>query len=125
MEDNILIIEIKNGPEDGKVYKFKENDFPIIIGRDIFGDEKEIPIVYDTFVSKKHVEVKYIDNQFVLKDLNSSNGTKINDSPIEKGEEKLITDKTIITVGYTNLLIRLPASDLSKSVQALMKSRVM
>lgn len=125
MEENILIIEVKNGPEDGKIYKFKKKDFPIVIGRDVFGEEKEIPVVYDGFLSRKQAEIKPTDNVFLLKDLNSRNGTMVNDIKVEPGNVGEIVDGTRIRVGSTNLLVRIPSADLSKSVQVLMKSRVL
>jgi pSer/pThr/pTyr-binding forkhead associated (FHA) protein len=124
MDDVVLIVEIKNGPEDGKVYKLTRKDFPVTIGRDSTRNTVSIPIVYDSFVSKRHAEITFRDGAYMIKDLGSTNGTLVNSMELGRGEEAEIEDRTWISPGKaTKLQVRLPQRNLTQSVLALVRSR--
>jgi hypothetical protein len=53
-------------------------DQPLTLGRDAGNDV----VLKSTFVSKQHAVVRYEGGQFLVEDLNSSNGTYVNDVPI-------------------------------------------
>ena len=55
----------------------------------------------DANVSRKHTEVHHRDKVFVIVDLGSTNGTKINGTRIEG--ERTLTDGDIVSVGSTHL----------------------
>jgi hypothetical protein len=72
-------------------------DSPITIGR---LPDCTIPL-NDANVSRKHSEVRSTGNGFVVIDLGSTNGTKINGVRIDG--ERMLNDTDIISVGSTHL----------------------
>ena len=55
----------------------------------------------DANVSRKHTEVHHRGNAFVIVDLGSTNGTKINGTRIDG--ERTLADGDIVSVGSTHL----------------------
>jgi len=55
----------------------------------------------DANVSRKHTEVHHRGNAFVIVDLGSTNGTKINGTRIDS--ERTLADGDIVSVGSTHL----------------------
>ncbi|MDP4091994.1 MAG: FHA domain-containing protein [Bacillota bacterium] len=53
----------------------------ISVGR---GNNNDI-VIKDPFVSGKHAEINVVDNNFVLRDLNSKNGTFLNGEILQEG----------------------------------------
>lgn len=41
-------------------------------------------VLFDPMVSKKHAEIRWVDEEFILRDLGSSNGTMLNGDPVYK-----------------------------------------
>jgi pSer/pThr/pTyr-binding forkhead associated (FHA) protein len=71
----------------------------VVIGRD-----KSCDIVLnDTQSSRQHCEVKRLQRGFLLNDLHSRNGTKVNGNPISSWTLK---EDDMITVGGTCLVFR-------------------
>jgi pSer/pThr/pTyr-binding forkhead associated (FHA) protein len=79
-------------------YKFEDT---IIIGRD-----KSCNIVInDPLVSRRHAKITLVDGQkFYIEDLNSTNGTYINNNPVMKGTKKLLKQDDEIRIGNTVLI---------------------
>ena len=68
----------KEGPSAGKTYPLEEDE--ILIGR-----EAGITLQIDSpGVSRKHARLTYINNQYLVEDLGSSNGTFVNGERISK-----------------------------------------
>ena len=68
------------GRDQGKRF---EMDQPAIgLGRDVSNDIQ----LQDTEVSRRHAEVRHENNSFSLVDLHSSNGTFVNDEPVQTRE---------------------------------------
>jgi pSer/pThr/pTyr-binding forkhead associated (FHA) protein len=66
---------------DGLRQEFKlQDDCPLTIGR---SQEADIPIVDDK-VSRLHCGIRYENDEYVLKDLGSRNGTYLNEVKIER-----------------------------------------
>ena len=79
---------------------------PITIGR---GDEADI-CIRDTWSSRVHCKLSVRDQQLLLEDLGSSNGTLVNGAPMA---EAVLQSGDQITVGITSFRVtysRLPAS---------------
>ena len=73
---------------------------PVIIGR-----MPECAVVLsDPNVSRRHAEVVRVNEAFVLRDLGSTNGTKLNGAPIREG---YLTTGDNITVGSTTLVFEM------------------
>ena len=79
-----------------KKCKIPLREFPFVVGR-----KEDICnyTVVDTLVSRQHFELYMKDNKVYIKDLNSSNGTYVNEEIIEGYEECLLKDGSIIRVG--------------------------
>jgi hypothetical protein len=71
-------------------------DQPLTLGREPGNDV----VLKSTFVSKQHAVVRYEGGQFLVEDLKSANGTRVNGSPISVS---LLTPGDKIEVGDQNL----------------------
>ncbi|HMD97627.1 MAG TPA: FHA domain-containing protein, partial [Terriglobia bacterium] len=81
----------------------KGEDFRVRDGQNILGSSSEADIViHDATVTAKHASLRYKDGKFSLTDLDSSNGTFINDNsePIAREELK---DNDVVRLGETSL----------------------
>lgn len=78
-------------------------DFRIHDGQNVIGSAPDADIqLRDTAVSSKHASLRYKDQKFFLTDLDSSNGTFVNDgaTPIAREELK---DNDIVRIGEISL----------------------
>ena len=73
----------------------------ISIGRE---PDNSISLEGDSNVSRYHAVIKSHDGHFFLSDLNSSNGTTLNDAPIEAGSEHPLQDGDRIGLGGTSTI---------------------
>jgi pSer/pThr/pTyr-binding forkhead associated (FHA) protein len=73
----------------------------ITIGR---GEGNDI-ILDDTMASRSHAVVQKIKEDFYLKDIGSTNGTFVNDTPVPKDKYIKLTKNDIISIGRTKLNI--------------------
>jgi len=80
--------------EDGR--RIELTDQPFVIGRTTDSDL----VVNDTNVSRRHVELRHAPEGFVLRDLKSTNGTKVNGARVT---ERLLADGDEISVGNTSM----------------------
>jgi pSer/pThr/pTyr-binding forkhead associated (FHA) protein len=92
----VLII---SGPLKGQSYFFVSKT-PILIGR---SEESNIEIDYDKYCSRKHALLYWEHNRCVLKDLESTNGTFVNDERINK--PTVIKEGDIVRLGTTKIII--------------------
>jgi hypothetical protein len=84
-------------PGGGRVHIESE---PVVIGR---MPECEV-VLSDPNVSRRHAEVLRINEAFMVRDLGSTNGTKLNGAPIREG---YLTTGDNITVGSTTLVFEM------------------
>jgi hypothetical protein len=85
----LAYIRVKTGPNKGKTYEI--SDAPITIGR----EETQTIQILDQGVSRGHAEVFRLGEMCFVRDLNSTNGTYVNDIKIleeslKAGDEMLI-----------------------------------
>jgi pSer/pThr/pTyr-binding forkhead associated (FHA) protein len=74
----------------------KGEDFRIRDGQNILGSGPEADIVIrDGTVSSRHASLRYKDQRFYLTDLDSSNGTYLNDSAESIAREELRDNDTV------------------------------
>ena len=78
-----LLESIKGGPNDG--VEMSLSGGPMIMGR---GPDNDIDVGEDT-VSRRHALMMETSDGFVLRDLNSANGTFVNRKRIADGEQRL------------------------------------
>ena len=97
------------------------SDKRIVIGR---GESANIRLPQDYLSSREHCEIYYADSQFIINDLQSSNGTLLNNENINK---RAIQSEDLICIGTTVFRARLepqipaihsqPESELTITVQ--------
>jgi hypothetical protein len=81
----------------------KGEDFRIRDGQNIIGSAPDADVVLrDTAVSSKHASLRYKDQRFYLTDLDSTNGTFVNDGSEPVAREEL-KDNDIVRVGDVTL----------------------
>jgi pSer/pThr/pTyr-binding forkhead associated (FHA) protein len=92
-----------SGPEpgsDGNTQRTYELSAPLtILGR---GTDCDLRLV-DPGVSRHHAELRVEDNEVILVDLGSTNGTFVNGQPVRR---MALTDGTRVTLGRTTLVFR-------------------
>ena len=77
------------------------DDRPYTIGR---GDDNNLSLRGDEAVSRNHCTIQKQHGQYYITDLQSSNGTFVNDQPIQ---EHLLLGGERLTIGHTSLFFRL------------------
>ena len=88
---NIHIID-----SDGSSYKHSLTKTETSIGR---GKNNDV-ILSDTTVSRNHAKIIRSENSYLLVDLGSYNGTKVNEMPIQN---TILKDKDLVKVGHNKL----------------------
>lgn len=91
------ILSISSGNEKYETIKLKK-------AGTIFGRENGDILLNDSEVSSTHCQIQYIEGDYYLFDMNSSNGTLLNGKPIVK--QKLKTNDLIV-IGKTKLTFTL------------------
>ena len=86
--------------QDGSNRTFEVKPGSNIIGRGTISDFR-LP---DTGVSRQHAEITWDGRDAVLVDLHSTNGTMVNDSPIENW---LLADGDVISMGHSVMEVRI------------------
>lgn len=92
-------IRVKTGPNKGKTYEI--SDAPITVGR----EETQTIQILDQGVSRAHAEVFRLGEMCFVRDLNSTNGTYVNDIKILeealKAGDELLIGTTVLTFEET------------------------
>jgi serine/threonine protein kinase len=94
-----LCVSIVSGPLEGHKFLVK-SDSPILVGRD---KDATIKIDYDNYCSRKHAIIYWDKNICFIEDLNSKNGTFVNEERVF-GKRKLL-NKDFVSMGSTKLII--------------------
>ncbi|MGV0326741.1 DUF3662 and FHA domain-containing protein [Corynebacterium confusum] len=90
--------------QDGSSRTYHVHEGSNIIGRSNDADLR-LP---DTGVSRQHAEITWNGQDAVLVDLQSTNGTTVNDTPIENW---LLADGDVITLGHSHIEVRITGLD--------------
>ena len=85
-------------PEDQSQRIFALDGRSLVIGRADSGD-LQIPIRGDPYVSRRHAEMIELGAGWGIRDLGSTNGTKVNGVPIEGAEIKVLRPDDVVEVG--------------------------
>ena len=94
-----FFVLVLSGPLKGHNYFFK-SDTPILIGR---SKEAIIRITYDNFCSRRHALLYWENKTGFIKDLDSTNGTFVNNKRIFQPTE--LHDGDMIALGDTKLVV--------------------
>ncbi len=90
------------GNDQGSRFELTASVVPI--GRDS-GNRIQL---HDTEVSRRHAEIRRVDDRYLLVDLNSSNGTLVNGKPIR---EQFLNSGDQVQIGRTLMLFTRPANE--------------
>lgn len=90
------LIVFQNG---ASVKRFPVGSGPVVIGR---LDESDI-VLADAGASRRHAEVRRRDGEYVITDLDSTNGTRVNEAKVG---ERTLQDGDRITIGRTVIEFR-------------------
>lgn len=74
----------------------------IVIGRE--GGNLDIPIHGDPYISRRHAEIVWMGSAWGIRDLGSTNGTRVNGTPLEGSEVKLLGPDDVIELGFFSQL---------------------
>jgi hypothetical protein len=75
----------------------KGEDFVLRIGKNVIGSAADVDVcITDKKVSRKHATIRYEAGEFQIVDLDSSNGTFVNDEKVQKHD---LIDNDIIKLG--------------------------
>jgi type III secretion system (T3SS) inner membrane Yop/YscD-like protein len=75
----------------------KGEDFRLRVGKNVLGTAADCDIVLtDKKISRKHATVRYEGGEFQIADLDSSNGTFVNDEKVQKHD---LIDNDIVKLG--------------------------
>ena len=91
-----VVITVESGPLQGERFTVA---LPCTIGR----KDSDL-ILNDRLVSRRHAELKIVENKLVIEDLASTNGTKVNGEMVA---QKRLIPNDLISIGPTNLRIHL------------------
>lgn len=87
------------------IIKGKGHDKSVEIDKDscVLGRGKECDIVIDDdLISRKHLKISMRNNELMIEELGSTNGTWINNSKIEKGKKTPYNTETKVSLGGAN-----------------------
>jgi hypothetical protein len=75
----------------------KGEDFRLRVGKNVIGTAADCDVVLtDKKVSRKHATIRYEGGEFQIADLDSSNGTHVNDEKVQKHD---LIDNDIVKLG--------------------------
>ena len=93
-------------PEDRREHIFALDRRSLAIGRADAGD-LQIPIHGDPYVSRRHAEIIELGSGWGLRDLGSTNGTKLNGAALEGSEIRVLGPDDVIELGcFSRLTVR-------------------
>lgn len=86
--------------DDGSGRTYQLRDGANVIGR---GQDAQFRLP-DTGVSRRHLEIRWDGQTALLQDLNSTNGTTVNNAPVQEWQ---LADGDVIRVGHSEIIVRL------------------
>lgn len=89
-------LRVKNGPAQGKTYDLSREVTQL-------GREAEVQVL-DTAASRHHAEIFAIGDMYFLRDLESRNGTLLNEEPITSEDQALLRVGDLIRIGSTQIV---------------------
>ena len=93
-KSELTIIAVRYGQFS---YTIKKTDVPLLLGRD--ANLKDF-LSHDQRVSNEHCYIDYENNNWVVRDNNSSNGTAVNSKDIGYGGKKAIQNGDLLKLGH-------------------------
>jgi len=103
-----VILRIEDGPGGKEDFEFDRHD-TFVVGRSQVNTHSQLK--GDRYISRHHFILELNPPYCYLKDLGSTNGTKINGKKLEKAELRELSAGDIINVGKTTLKIEIIKGD--------------
>jgi FHA domain len=104
----VLAVEADRHPTDGPAARPMERviivaRYPVLVGR---GPDMDVPI-WDRSVSRRHAEIDWRDDTWSIRDLESTNGTRVDGSLLGPREVRTLTPGDRVDLGfYARLTVR-------------------
>ena len=92
-----LAVTLQLDDGSGRTYQLREG--ANVIGR---GQDAQFRLP-DTGVSRRHLEIRWDGQTAMLQDLNSTNGTTVNNAPVQEWQ---LADGDVIRVGHSEIVVR-------------------
>ena len=113
-----VIVEKGSREDVGKKYPIKGKT--VIIGRASSENNPDIEL-HDDYISRQHVEISFHQNCFMLRDLESTNGTEISGQRITPGKLHQLKHNSVIGLGITSeaprVLLRFKESSTDSTIR--------
>jgi|GEM_PF-465038 len=105
--EKIISVSVLSGPLKEQEFPVKSGS-PVLIGR---SEDAVIKVIYDDYCSRKHAIIYRENDVCLIEDLNSANGTLLNNIPVHGKNE--LKDKDVIGLGNTRLAVSIsdPSGD--------------
>ena len=94
----VLMLDVLQGPDRGMKYALPTGE-PQLIGR----SSEALPLT-DTTVSRRHAELTPDDGRWFLRDLDSSNGTFVNDTQVLPGQRVRVHTGDVLRLGQLTFI---------------------
>ena len=91
---------VLNRVDDGSGRTYQLRDGSNIVGR---GQDAQFRLP-DTGVSRRHLEIRWDGQVALLSDLNSTNGTTVNNAPVQEWQ---LADGDVIRLGHSEIIVRI------------------
>ena len=87
-------------------------EHPVRPGANSIGREGDIQVV-DPKISRRHAQVTNANDQIVVEDLGSTNGTKVNGQALTAGEKRVLSHGDSVSLGGVELKLSMPGAGTS------------
>lgn len=88
-----------DGPQRGRVIQLE--------GTTVIGADSRCPVhLDDGYVSSRHAEIYRVEKGFNLRDLGSTNGTHLNNTPVHANREVPLIDGDIVKIGTSEMVFK-------------------
>ncbi len=91
-----MTLQLDDG--SGRTYQLREGSN--IVGR---GQDAQFRLP-DTGVSRRHLEIRWDGQVALLSDLNSTNGTTVNNAPVQEWQ---LADGDVVRLGHSEIIVRI------------------
>lgn len=89
--------------DEAKYLLFNEKSIPLTAKISIGRSETNDVVIDDTMASREHAIIQKIKEDYFIKDLNSTNGTYVNNQKVPKDKYIKINSNDIIKIGRSEL----------------------
>ncbi len=111
-------LTVKPVGETGKTQQYRLPNPSILLGR---SNDNNV-VLKSPLVSKKHAEIFRRGVEYYLKDLNSNNGTSLNDVKLASGSDVSLRNEDIVRIDPFEIMVGLPKEVVRRPLSILLSS---